>query len=94
MKKLQFQSLLGMAKTMQSIDREYADYWMGFQRGVRRLYHGENFGTHEEHEQFMNCADGEYRKKLQAGYHAGYSGKRPKLPLIISRMVSGFVNYF
>jgi len=68
----QFQSLLGMAISMQSVDPDQADFWRGFQRGIRRLYHGDNFGTDQEHTQWMECADGEYRKQLQTGYRAGY----------------------
>jgi len=72
MDKKRFQSLLGMAKSMQSIDHDRADFWRGFQRGIRRSFHGENFGTQEEHEKFYNCRDGEYRRDLQTGYRAGY----------------------
>lgn len=72
MQKKQFQSLLTMAKTFYEIDSERSDFWRGFQRGLRRLYHGENFVTDEEHEQCINCARGEYRKQLQTGYRAGF----------------------
>jgi len=72
MKKQKFQSLLGMAKTFQCVDSNRADFWQGYQRGIRRLYHGENFGGVEEHEQFLNCRDGEYRRDLQSGYRAGF----------------------
>lgn len=72
MNEKKFKSLLGMAKSMQSVDSDRADFWRGFSRGIRRLYHGENFGTQEEHEKFYNCRDGEYRRDLQTGYRAGY----------------------
>ena len=72
MEKKQFQSLLGMAKSMQSIDSDRADFWSGFQRGLRRLYHGENFGTPDEHQKWMSCRDGHYRRDLQTGYRAGF----------------------
>ena len=78
-----FEDLLGMAKSLHELhtkNQEYgkADWWRGFKRGLRRLYHGENFGTDEEHNKWMNCADGEYRKQLQAGYRTGfkYHGQR------------------
>lgn len=67
-----FKSLLGMAKAMQSIDSDRSDFWRGFRRGLQRTYHGEHFGTAEEHEQWMNCASGEYRIQLQTGYRAGF----------------------
>ena len=72
MEKTQFQSLLGMARSMQSLDLDRADFWRGFQRGARRAYHGEAFGTDAEHHQWMRCRDGEYRRDLQTGYRAGF----------------------
>ncbi|MBA7644304.1 hypothetical protein ES703_52046 [subsurface metagenome] len=72
-----FRILLGMAKSMYKLESENlnhkkAEFWYGFQRGIRRHYHGENFGTDQQHEKWMNCDDGEYRKQLQAGYRAGF----------------------
>jgi len=67
-----FRLLMKMAKSLQSVDADRADYWIGFQRGVRRAYHGDNFGTEEEHQKYMNCRDGEYRLQLQTGYRAGF----------------------
>jgi hypothetical protein len=32
-------------------------YWRGYQRGLRRGFHGELFGTDEEHERWMRLAD-------------------------------------
>lgn len=79
MDKKQFQSLMNMAKSMQSVDHDRADFWRGFQRGIRRMYHGENFGTQEEHDKFYNCRDGEYRMQLQTGYRAGFHRDQLKL---------------
>jgi len=67
-----FKSLLMMSKTFQEIDLDRADFWRGFQRGLRRFYHGENFGTAEEHKKFMNCRNGEFRRDLQTGYRVGF----------------------
>lgn len=67
-----FQPLLGMARAFQRVDPDRADFWQGFQRGLRRLYHGEKFGTSDEHQKFLNCRNGEYRRDLQTGYRAGY----------------------
>ena len=66
-------SLLAMAKSMQSLDSDRPDYWWGFQRGLRRLYYGENFETVEEHKKFLNCRNGDYRRDLQTGYRAGFA---------------------
>lgn len=72
MDKKQFQLLMGMAKSMHTIDADRSDFWRGFQRGLRRLYHGEKFGTVEEHEKFYNSRAGEYRRALQTGYRVGF----------------------
>jgi len=72
-----FQSYLMRTKSLQSLDSERSEFWRGYQRGIRRLYHGKSFGTAEEHEKWMNCADGDYRKQLQDGYHAGFEGLSP-----------------
>lgn len=79
MNEKKFKSLIGMARAMQSADYDRADFWRGFQRGIRRLYHGENFGTSEEHEQWLCCANGEFRKLLQTGYRAGFYYDRMKI---------------
>ena len=41
-----FQSELARAKTMQGSVKKPAEveYWVGYQRGLRRLFHGERFG--------------------------------------------------
>ena len=33
------------------------DYWRGYQRGLRRGFQGELFGTEEEHKRWMRLAD-------------------------------------
>jgi hypothetical protein len=67
-----FKNLMLMAKSLQELEPERSDFWRGFQRGLRRLYHGESFGTESEHELYLTCAKGDYRKQLQTGYRAGY----------------------
>ena len=44
-----FESLMGQARTMQGLETDRAEYWIGIQRGLRRAYHGEAFGTAAEH---------------------------------------------
>lgn len=51
---------------------ENPDYWRGFIRGLRRRYHGEDFGTAEEHRTWMAMIDDEYRKELGRGYRDGF----------------------
>lgn len=64
------------------------DYAAGYQRGLRRCYHGERFGTEKEHETFMRLGlDGDYLDEMGRGYRDGFTGKfpepkvgRPELP--------------
>lgn len=54
-----------------------AEYWMGYQRGLRRRYHGEAFGTPEEHALWMAMAedaDG-VRAERGRGYRDGFEGR-------------------
>lgn len=67
-----FRSLMRMAGSFYKLDPDRSDYWRGFQRGLRRLYHGEKFGTAEDHQKRMTCRNGDYRRDLQTGYRAGF----------------------
>jgi len=67
-----FKNVMAKAKTFWD-ERENKDYWRGYIRGLRRCYHGENFGTNEEHEQWMNMIKDEDRKELGRGYRDGYN---------------------
>lgn len=51
---------------------ENTDYWQGYMRGLRRNYHGEKFGTDEEHEKWLSLIDAPYRKELGQGYRDGF----------------------
>lgn len=53
------------------------DYLLGYQRGLRRHYHGEKFGTAEEHELWLSLSEEQDDKVRQArgrGYRAGLAG--------------------
>lgn len=55
------------------------DYAAGYQRGLRRCYHGENFGTTDSnltHDQWM-AMDG-HRQELGDGYRDGFAGRPPR----------------
>ncbi|MBP8961222.1 hypothetical protein KBG31_03300 [Patescibacteria group bacterium] len=49
-------------------------YWRGYQRGLRRLYHGNNFGTDEEHAVWITSVE-----ECGNGYRAGYAGISAKM---------------
>jgi hypothetical protein len=68
-----FERLMIKARTMAELG-EKPDYWQGYQRGLRRRYHGEKFGTDEEHELWMNLHEDldPARADRGRGYRAGY----------------------
>ena len=74
----QFQSAIGAAETFKRLtdDPMEADFWSGYIRGSRRLYHGDKFGTAEEHDLWMKAgnSDDESRRRQGAGYMAGFNG--------------------
>ena len=70
-----FKSEMRRAKMMQELndDPMMSEYWVGYQRGLRRAYHGEKFGTDEEHASWtaaINSRD-ESRKQRGRGYRDG-----------------------
>lgn len=68
-----FQTLARRAKLLTS------DYGSGYQRGLRRHYHGERFGTPEEHALWMSLGtSGDPREELGRGYRAGFAGREPE----------------
>lgn len=70
MKESQFQSYMAAA---QALDSEYKS---GYQRGLRRHRHGDNFGTDDEHEQWLNLTG--HRQELGDGYRDGFEGRPPR----------------
>jgi len=63
-----------------SLQQEDTEFWAGYMRGLRRLYHGEKFGTAAEHELWFGISADEYdmtRRSRGEGYRAGYAGVDP-----------------
>lgn len=71
-----FQSEMNRAETYQTIiEPERSQYWTGYIRGLRRGFHGEKFGTIDEHllwsgQTGENLLDHD-RRELTSGYRAG-----------------------
>jgi hypothetical protein len=65
----QFQAELSRAKTMQSeaTDPIEADYWAGYQRGLRRAFQGERFGTARQHEEWLSLANNDDQSQAARG---------------------------
>ena len=71
MEQSEFDHNMSGAKEFATLAEESTElnFWIGYQRGMRRHYHGEKFGTDEEHTLWMSLAE-----TLGTGYRAGYSG--------------------
>jgi hypothetical protein len=67
-----FQAELDRAKAMQRTVKEpvEADYWAGYQRGLRRAFLGERFGTARQHELWLSLASDD--DHLSAARGRGY----------------------
>jgi hypothetical protein len=69
-----FETEMNRAKTMQRLEPERQDYWMGYQRGLRRAYHGDNFGIEAEHKLWLSLHSetmDDSRKMRGVGYRDG-----------------------
>ena len=69
-------NMLGTKSLGEFSESPESDFWSSYQRGLRRLYHGENFGTLEEHILWMSLTDDrdESREMRGSGYRFGFAG--------------------
>lgn len=70
MKKEIFEKELNKARTMMTADPDNRNYWQGYQSGLRKQVHGEEFGNPDEHESRLNAI--ESPDKSRADYGRGY----------------------
>jgi hypothetical protein len=80
-----FKKEMQMAEHMAKADVERESYWRGYQRGLRRAYHGEKFGTLEEHRKYLDAINSfdEERKETGRGYSDAlkdWGGHDSKIP--------------
>jgi hypothetical protein len=70
-----FKRNMSGAKTFAELG-DRADFWAGYQRGLRRAHHGDAFGTPEEHALWWAAADAddETRRERGIGYRMGCEG--------------------
>lgn len=68
-----YKNQLRYAQTQRGLDPGKQDYWAGYMRGIRRGYHGTDFGTMEEHLTYWDAFTSldESRKQLGIGYRDG-----------------------
>ena len=75
MTKGEFQSRMKAAMALRELNVGAQDFWAGYMRGLRRLYHGENFGMAEEHKQWLSLIDDPIREEMWRGYRDGLAGR-------------------
>jgi hypothetical protein len=70
-----FEHLMAKARTFITVG-DGVDYWTGYQRGLRRRFHGEDFGTDAEHELYMGLVEDRDpgRAARGRGYRDAYQG--------------------
>lgn len=73
-KKTTFETELRRAESMRAAG-DRPDYWIGYERGLRRAFYGSSFGTDGEHETWMAAAnadpDDRPRHERGLGYRDG-----------------------
>ncbi len=74
-----FESFMRRARVAQA-NGDDNGYWRGYQRGLRRAYHGDAFGTVNEHWLWLEFADsgGPIKAALGRGYRDGLAGVEPR----------------
>jgi len=72
-----FETEMRRAQVMQKREPELQEFWIGYQRGLRRAHHGESFGTAEEHHLWLSLINSEdsARRQRGEGYQAGLTMK-------------------
>ena len=73
-----FEHEMNRAKIFQEFEKNKTEYWIGYQRGLRRAFHGENFGTTEEHNLWLAAikSDDTMRRQRGEGYCDGLQGQQ------------------
>ena len=77
-----FKSKLLYAEVMLDIENNRTDYWTGYIRGLRRAYHGQQFGTDAEHALWLSLSisDDTSRSELGRGYRDGLAAEQTASP--------------
>jgi len=94
MNETQFQRELSRARTLATVEHERSAWWEGYQRGLRRAYHGERFGTDAEHQLWLGLVAetrDEARRQRGLGYRHGlHCGSDAPLTLAIRTQPSAY----
>jgi hypothetical protein len=71
-----FKRLMNQASIFHRIGDD-TGYLAGYMRGLRRAYHGERFGTEDEHTRWLSLAGDPRREAMGRGYRDGLAGHKP-----------------
>ena len=74
MTQAEFQSKMMKARTFQELG-DQAEYWAAYQRGLQRAFHGDKFGSDEDHEKWLSLISDETRQEQTRGYWHGLNGE-------------------
>jgi len=77
-KKTIFTSELHRSKSMLAAG-DRPEYWLGYERGLRRAFYGDQFGTQEEHETWLAAADADPDDRPRHERGQGYRDGLAKL---------------
>jgi hypothetical protein len=66
-----FENLMYKAKSFKKVGK-HPEYWTGYMHGLRRGFHGEEFGTSHEHHLWMTACENEIQKLRSRGYRDGF----------------------
>ncbi len=75
MERPEFEAEMRKAQEMGRAGIDRQNFWAGYARGLQRGYHGEKFGTAEEHRKWWSMAEafGDlFRQERGYGYRAGF----------------------
>lgn len=85
MNAIMFKALMTKARTQSSLGHQ-PNYWHGYERGLRRGFHGDRFGTEQDHKLWLSLvADGVDAAEQERG-----RGYRDGLSACARRQLSAF----
>ena len=78
MDEARFMSEMAKARASDKHGERSVAYWEGYERALRRQYHGDKFGTAQEHARWLSLADDGSdlsRRERGQGYRDGLAAK-------------------
>ena len=79
-----FETEMARARIMRSLESATNDYWIGYERGLRRAHHGVIFGTDDEHAVWLGLINSPDDRRVLRGI--GYRDGLAALELTASQV--------